>query len=67
MSIKRACEIVGGQSKLASKLGISPAAVHRWLKRGEPPATRVLQIEQATGGKVHRTELRPDIYPPGEP
>lgn len=66
MSLKKACDVLGGQSKLARKLGITPAAVHRWLKRGVPPVMRVLQIEEATEGVVHRTELRPDIYPPEE-
>ena len=63
MSIKRACEVVGGQSNLAKIIGVSPAAVNKWLKKGEPPAERVLQIENATSREVTRHQLRPDLYP----
>jgi len=52
---------VGGQSALARKLGIAPAAVSRWLRQGRVPPLRVLAVEAATG--VARTALRPDIYP----
>jgi DNA-binding transcriptional regulator YdaS (Cro superfamily) len=53
----------GGQSALARKLGIAPAAISRWVRQGRVPPLRVLSVEAATG--VSRTALRPDIYPSG--
>lgn len=52
------------QSDLARALGITPGMVWQWKTRlRRIPAERVLQIERATGGKVTRHELRPDLYP----
>jgi len=51
----------GGQSALARKLGIAPAAINRWVRQGRVPPLRVLAVEAATG--VSRKALRPDIYP----
>lgn len=48
---------VGG-SEIARQVGVSPAAVSQWTVC---PAERVLVVERASG--VHRTLLRPDIYP----
>jgi DNA-binding transcriptional regulator YdaS (Cro superfamily) len=59
----KACHVVGGQSKLAQLVGVTPQAVHQWLARGRPPVERVLAIEAATSGKIPRHHLRPDIYP----
>ncbi len=55
----------GNQSELARKIGVTPQAVQQWSKSGKVPAERVLDIEAATGGKVTRHELRPDLYPKG--
>lgn len=52
---------VGGPSALAKKLGITPAAISRWLRRGKVPPLRVLAVEKETG--VSRKALRPDLYP----
>ena len=49
---------------LASALGVPPPLVSQW-KTGvrRVPAERVLAIEAATGHRVSRHDLRPDIYP----
>lgn len=62
-AIQKACELVGGQSKLAFALGITPQAIHQLVVKGHVPAERVLEIEKATGGRVTRHQLRPDLYP----
>lgn len=62
-AIVRACEVVGSQSGLAVAVNVTPQAVYQWVKRGYCPAERVLAIEAATGGRVMRHELRPDLYP----
>ena len=60
-----AVEIVGGQAKLARLLGVTQPNVWHWLHKSERvPGEYVLKIEEATGGKVSRHDLRPDLYPP---
>ena len=64
-ALQRAVAIVGSQSALARKLGLKQAHVWNWLNKAKRvPGEAVLAIEAATEGKVKRTELRPDLYPP---
>lgn len=60
-ALERAVDKVGGQSKLAKSLGVTPMAVSLWKKRGVPPE-RCIPIERATGGVVTRYQLRPDVF-----
>ncbi len=50
------------QAFLAKEIGISPAAVNKWFKKGRVPLERVPDIERATGGRVTRYDLRPDFF-----
>lgn len=60
-----AVELVGGQARLARILGVTQPNVWHWLHKSERvPGEYVLKIEEATGGKVSRHDLRPDLYPP---
>lgn len=65
--IQRAIEIVG-PAELARAIGVKPQFVTA-LGKGERPVPpgRCLAIEEATGGRVTRYELRPDVFgaPPG--
>ncbi|HKJ89242.1 MAG TPA: YdaS family helix-turn-helix protein [Gammaproteobacteria bacterium] len=61
--IDLACKCVGGQAELARRIGVRPQSIHKWRKKGVVPAERVLGIEQATGRRVTRHQLRPDLYP----
>jgi DNA-binding transcriptional regulator YdaS (Cro superfamily) len=64
-ALRKAIEIAGSQSSFARIVGVSQAAVWKWLRKRRPlPAERVLSAEAATG--VSRHELRPDIYPAGD-
>lgn len=60
-AVQDASDVVGGLSVLAERLGITRQAIHQWE---EVPRQRVLDIEMATDGKISRSKLRPDIYPP---
>lgn len=52
------------QADFAERLGVTQGAVSHWINgRVRVPAERVLDIERATGGKVSRHDLRPDLYP----
>lgn len=63
-AIERARTKAGGLTKLATALGIKPPSVAEWIKRGLAPPERCIAIEEATGGKVTRYELRPDVFGP---
>lgn len=61
-ALSEAVQILGGQSATGRELGVSQAAVWRWLADEKPvPAEHVIPLETATG--VSRYLLRPDIYP----
>lgn len=62
-AVLRAIEIAGGGTKLARLLQVDRAVIDSWRRR-RVPANQVINVEKATGGKVGRHELRPDLYPP---
>lgn len=62
--ICQAIRICGGQGQLAEKAYVDQRTVSHWKVTGTVPAKRVLAVEAATGGKVTRYQLRPDIYGP---
>lgn len=58
-----AAGVVGSQSGLAALLGVTKGAVHQWKLDGRAvPIEHCAAIEQATGGKVTRRDLRPDDW-----
>lgn len=60
----KAVRIVGSQTELARLCRTSQPRIWQCLHRNKVvPAELVLIIESATGGKVSRHELRPDLYP----
>ena len=62
--LDKAIDILGGQSELAGKLGLTPMAVTQWKDRGVPPK-RAIDIEKLTEGKVTRFDLLPEFF--GDP
>jgi len=56
--LDRAIKSVGTAKELARRIGVTPQALSQWKSI---PSGRVLAIERASG--VHRTILRPDLYP----
>ena len=71
---REAVVFLGGISATAEAMGVVPSAVSAWLERGQVPATRAIQLEEALEKKaqeyksmarvpVTRYELRPDLYP----
>lgn len=67
-ALKRAKKLLGGtEQALAEAVGRKQPTVHGVLKRGkEVPAEWCIPLERATGGKIKRHELRPDLYPKEE-
>lgn len=63
-ALAAAVDLVGGQAKLARILGVTQPNVWHWLHKAERvPGEYVLKIEEATGGRISRHDLRPDLYP----
>lgn len=65
IALQHAIKAVGGPAKLAKFITenfepISAQAICGWMRC---PPRRVLQVELATGGKIQRHRLRPDIFP----
>lgn len=61
--LSKAIKVCGSQSELARQIGdgIKTGHIYYWLKN-TVPAKRCIAIEQATGGKVTRYDLRPDVF-----
>lgn len=69
-----AIELLGGITKTAERLApytqpgrprLTPAAVWNWKKRGVAPEY-CIAVEKELGGRILRSDLRPEIYPPAE-
>ena len=61
-SLQRACDVFGGVSGLARRLGVKAPTVSQWVSGKRPiPAERCPQIEEATRGVVRCEDLRPDV------
>jgi DNA-binding transcriptional regulator YdaS (Cro superfamily) len=56
----------GGDTQLAKALGCTQNAVWSARQRKSVSPKMALAIERLTGGEVHRSMLRPDVYPPEE-
>lgn len=66
----QAVDLLGGPAEAARKLStdlkkLTPQSVWQWRNRGIP-AEYCIPIEKLLDGKIHRSQLRPDIYPPDE-
>lgn len=64
-ALQKAITHLGSQQALADKLGVRQSLIWYWLERSKRgvPAEYAIAIEEATGRKVTRRELRPDLWP----
>ena len=54
----KAAYLAGGVSILADACGVSPQAVYKWLRAGNPPSlSRCMQVEQAVAGQITWSDL----------
>ena len=64
VDVRKVIEAAGGQSKVASSLGIERQSVWRWVEKNRIPAERCRELEQLTDGAVTAEQMRPDIFKP---
>ncbi len=57
--VKKAAKAVGSVRLLAKRLCLYRGSLYQWV---QVPEDHVLRIEELTGGKVTRYEMRPDIF-----
>ncbi len=71
----KAVKLLGGPTLAARRLApytqadkpkLTQQAVWNWSNRGAVPAEYAIPIEKELDGAIHRSQLRPDIYPPEE-
>jgi len=60
--IQRAITFFGSERKLAEAISVSQHAVWRAKRAGRPTPEMAVAIDLATGGKVSRFDLRPDVF-----
>jgi DNA-binding transcriptional regulator YdaS (Cro superfamily) len=62
-AILKAKQLFKTQEEMAKACGVSQNSVFNWLKGNTKPTGKSARlIEIATGGRVTREELRPDIF-----
>lgn len=62
-ALERAIAIVGSAEELAAVTKTPKTTVSSWRHKSKRVgASKALAVERATGGKVTRHELRPDIF-----
>jgi DNA-binding transcriptional regulator YdaS (Cro superfamily) len=60
--------ILGSEAAVASAVGVKQPSVNYILRRGKKvPAEWCIAIERATDGRITRSQLRPDLFPPDCP
>ena len=62
-AVKKAISLLGNQAKLAKEISLSQSTISKWTHgKRLPTGKNARAIEIATGGRVTREELRPDIF-----
>lgn len=62
-AIKEAIGIAGSEAKLGRLTGFSQVAINKAKARGHVSPEMAMRIETATGGKISKSTLRPDLWP----
>lgn len=65
-AVEEAIRLAGSQSKLARLIGVSQVAICKAKKTGRISARMASGIDAATRGKVAKSSLRPDLWPPAD-
>ena len=60
--VRRAVDLLGGQSALARACGKRQGHVWKWLHQEVVSAETAILLDRATNGAVCKEQLRPDIF-----
>lgn len=63
-AIEKAVAEAGGRTALARLIGVTPQMVQRWCAGTQVSVTSAMAIHEALNGKVTKSQLRPDVWPP---
>ena len=65
--LQRAEAVIGSRRKLGATIDTPTSTIQSWFTDNRlVPAEACPKIEEATAGQVTRSDLRPDLWPPGE-
>ena len=59
-NLKKAVELMGGQTEAAVALGTRQSVVWRWINRGQAPAKYIHKISELTKNKITVEQLLSD-------
>lgn len=60
--IQLAIDHFGSKADFARAIQEKPMTIQQWVRRNQIPLKHVVKIERATGGKVTKEQLRPDVF-----
>ena len=61
-ALRKALKMYESQAEFAKAVGKTQGHVSQWLIRGRVSAETAVEIEIGTGGKIKRSQLRPDLF-----
>ena len=64
--IESAISDFGSETKLAAAAGVTQASINEAKRKGRVGPRMAMGIEKATEGKITRSVLRPDLWPPSD-
>lgn len=65
--VEQAVAKYGSQAKLAAAAGVAQPTVHKAIKTGRVGVRLAKGIHAATRGRISKSMLRPDLWPPKSP
>lgn len=67
VELDRAAALLGSRVKLSEAIQIKRTTLQSWFDSNRPvPAEACAEVERVTDGQVTRSDLRPDLWRPGE-
>jgi DNA-binding transcriptional regulator YdaS (Cro superfamily) len=64
--VGRAVSLLGSEAKLAAAAGVAQATINEAKHTGTVGPKLAMGLDRATGGRISRSALRPDLWPPAE-
>ncbi|MGA2491876.1 MAG: YdaS family helix-turn-helix protein [Roseiarcus sp.] len=61
--IGRAVSLLGSEAKLAAAAGVAQATINEAKHTGTVGPKLAMGVDRATGGRISRSDLRPDLWP----